>query len=182
MNFFTRTRFLLAVIIILSAIIVAMFATMGYNKYRYNNRQSRSNKENREAHQLQNEKEKSERGRFMAKQLQFTPEQMKEFDNIRDKFHKDINELMDESKQISKDIMEEITSEKPDTSRLKSLSAKFGETQKVQKEMMIKHLLEVRSKCSPSQQANFKKVLRRIENHDRMYRERRQNTEERERK
>lgn len=180
MNFFTKTRFLLAVIIILSAIIVAMFVTMGYNKYRFNNRQNRWGQENREIRQRQNDKEKAERGRFMAKQLELTQEQMKEFDDLRDKFHKELTLLMDESKQISRDIMEEITSENPDTNKLNALSVKFGETQKTQKEMMIKHLLEVRSKCTPSQQANFRKLLRRIENHDRMYRERRQNTEEKE--
>lgn len=182
MNFFTRTRFLLAVIIILSAIIVAMFVTMGYNKYRYNNRQYRWGQENREARQQQNDKEKAERGKFMAKQLQLTPEQIKEFDDLRDKFHNQLEELMDKTRQLSRDIMEEISSENPDTIKLKALSEKFGEAQKEQKEMMVKHLLEIRSKCSPSQQANFRKVLRRIENHDRMYRERRQNTEERERK
>ena len=159
-----------------------MFVTMGYNKYRFNNRQYRWGQENREARQRQNDKEKAERGRFMAKQLQFTPEQMKEFDDIRTKFHEELDELMDDSKRISREIMEEISSENPDTIKLKAFSEKFGETQKAQKEMMIKHLLEIRSKCSPSQQANFKKVLRRIENHNRMYRERRQNTEERENK
>lgn len=182
MNFFTKTRFLLAVIIILSAIIVAMFVTMGYNKYRNNNRQHRWGQENHEFRQRQNDKEKAERGKFMAKQLQLTPEQMKEFDEIRDKFHNQLDELTEKSRQISRDIMEEISSENPDTTRLKALSEQFGEAQKAQKEMMVKHLLEIRSKCSPSQQANFMKVLRRIENHDRMYRERRQNTEERERR
>ena len=178
MNFFTKTRFLLAVIIILSAIIVAMFVTMGYNKYRYNNRQNRWDQENREARQQQNDKGKAERGKFMAKQLQLTPEQIKEFDDLRNKFHNQLEEQMDKTRQLSRDIMEEISSENPDTTKLKVLSEKFGEAQKEQKEMMVKHLLEIRSKCSPTQQANFRKVLRRIENHDRMYRERRQNTEE----
>lgn len=182
MNFFTRTRFLLAVIIILSTIIVAMFVTMGYNKYRYNNRQYRWGQENREVRQRQKNKENVERGKFMAKQLQLTPEQMKEFDDLRETFHDQLDNLMDKSRQLSKEIMEEISSENPDTSKLNTLSALFGETQKVQKKMMAKHLLEIRSKCTPSQQANFRKVLRSIENHDRMYRERRQNTEERERR
>lgn len=182
MNFFTRTRFLLAVIIILSTIIIAMFVTMGYNKYRFNKRQYRWGQEKCEARQRQNDKEKVERGKFMAKQLELTQEQMKEFDNLRDEFHKELTVLIDESKLLSREIMEEITSENPDINKLNTLSKKFGEGQKTQKEMMIKHLLEVRSKCTPSQQANFKKLLRRIENHDRMYRERRQNTGERERK
>ena len=182
MNFFTRTRFLLAVIIILSAIIIAMLGTMGYYKYRFNNRQGRWGQQNREVRQNQNKNDKAERVRFMAKQLQLSPEQMQDFNQIRDKFHKELDKLTDESRRISNEIMEEITSEKPDTSKLFSLSEKFGKIQKIQKEMMIKRLLIVRNKCTPSQQANFKKVLRRIENHNRMYRERRQNTEERENK
>lgn len=176
MNFFTKTRFLIAVIIILSAIIVAMFITMGYNRYRNTHRNSRDI-ENREVRQMRNAKEREERGRFMAKQLQLTPEQMRDFNEIREKFHDDFEELLDESRKISRDIMEEITSEKPDTNELNALAEKFGASQKAQKQMMINHLLEIRSKCNPSQQANFKKVLKRIENQGRMYRERRQNTE-----
>lgn len=164
MNFFTKTKFLIAIIIILSAIVLSIFGTLGYHHYRM-------------IHRERNESRERQPGKFIANQLQLTPEQIKEFDSLREKFHSESDLLIKDSRDISRNIMEEIMSEKPDTIKLKSLAEKFGELQKIQKQIMIKHLLEVRGKCSVSQQASFKKLLRQIEKHDGMYREGRQNTE-----
>lgn len=171
MNFFTKTKFLIAVIIILSAIILAIFGTLGYHSF------SMNKKNNAEA------RENPQPGRFMAKQLQLTPEQIKEFDSFREKFHAESTTLTRDSRDISKDIMDEIMSENPDIGKLKTLAERFGKLQAQQKQIMINHLLEIRSKCSSSQQGNFKKLVKQMENHDRtrMNREKRRNNERRER-
>jgi len=102
---------------------------------------------------------------------------VKEFDGLRENFHAEAGALLKESKDISKDIMEELISENPNIEKLKELAEKYGKVEEKQKQMMIDHLLEVKGKCSGSQQANFKRLLRQIENHDRnrMNRERRRN-------
>ena len=169
MNFFTKTKFLIAVIIILSAIILAIFGTMGVHHF---NMDRRGNNESRENPQP---------GKFIAKQLHLTPEQIKEFDSLREKFHSETNTLIKDSKDISRDIMEEIVSEKPDIVKLKAFAEKFGKLQEQQKQLMIDHLLEIKGKCSDSQKVNFKKLLQQMENHERMKRERSRNNEGRER-
>jgi len=175
MNFFTKTRILIGVIIILSAIILAMLGTMSYHRFESHRRDIRENRGNRNDRA---ERENRQPGKYMAKQLQLTPEQIKDFDQLRDKYHSETDVIMKESREISNKVMEEIFSDNPNKVKLDSLSKKFGELQSKQKQLMYEHLLEIRSKCTDSQQANFKKLLRKIENHNRMYRERRQNTEE----
>lgn len=164
MNFFTKTKFLVAVIIVLSAIILAILGTIGYQVYQH------------ERFSDDRVRETNQGGRYMAKQLQLTHEQIKEFDSLRERFHDESDKLIRDSRKVSKEIMEEIMSENPDTEKLSTLAKTFGEVQEEQKQMMIKHLLEIRSKCTVSQQANFKKLLRQIEKHEGMYRERRRNT------
>jgi len=176
MNFFTKTKILIGVIIILSAIILAMLGTMSYHRFESHQRDSRENRENRNDREIG---ENRQPGKYMAKQLQLTPEQIKEFDQLRNKYHSETDVIMKESRDISNKVMEEVFSDNPNKVKLDSLSKKFGELQSKQKQLMYEHLLEIRSKCTDSQQANFKKLLRKIENHNRMYRERRQNTESR---
>jgi len=170
MNFFTKTKLLIAIIVILSAIIISILGTMGYHRYTMDRRERIESRDRQP-------------GKFIAKQLKLTPEQIKEFDSLRENFHAESSKRMKESRDISQEIMEEMMSEKPDTEKLKSLAQKFGKIQEQQKVMMINHLLEIKGKCSESQQGYFKKLLRQIENHDRnrMNRERRRNNEGRER-
>jgi hypothetical protein len=167
MNFFTKTKFLIAVIIVLSATIIAIFGTMGYHYFRF---ERESNDRPRENKQM---------AKYVAKQLQLSPEQVIQFDSLREKFHGESVALTRDSRKVSIEIMEEIMSEKPDISKLKLLAEKFGKMQENQKQLMIDHLLEVRSKCNPSQQVHFRKLIRQMENHEQ--RERNRNAEGRRR-
>jgi hypothetical protein len=167
MNFFTKTKFLIAVIILLSAIILAIFGTMSYHRFTMSKKEVNSTRDNFQP------------GRYIAKQLRLTADQIKEFDSLRENFHSESRELSKESNDISKDIMEEIMSESPNIDTLKSLTKKYGKVQEQQKQIMINHLIEIRGKCSTSQQASFKKLMKQIENHERGNRERDRNAEKR---
>ena len=160
MNFFTKTKFLIAVIIVLSAIILAIFGTMGYHYFRFERENNVNPRENRQI------------AGYVGKQLQLSPEQIIQIDTLRESFRKESNSLVRETRLVSKEIMEEITSDSPDVAKLKTLAQKFGELQQKQKQMMIDHLLQVRGKCNPNQQMNFKKFIRQMEKHERMARER----------
>jgi Spy/CpxP family protein refolding chaperone len=166
MNFFKKTKFLIAVIIILSAIILAIFGTMGFHHYSMERRE-------------RNEFREHQPGKYIANQLQLTPEQIKDFDSLRDKFHSELEAITKDSKDVSREIMEEIMSDKPDTTKLRVLAEKFGKQQEQQKQITINHLLEIKGKCSVSQQAYFKKLIKQMENHDRENRERVRNNERR---
>ena len=153
MNFFTKTKFLIAVIIVLSAIIIAIFGTVGYHYFRFEKAQS------------DKPQGKNQGARYMAKQLRLTPEQEIQIDTLRERFHRVADALEVSSRSISKEIMEELTSENPDTVKLKALAEEFGKLQKEQKQVTINHLLEVRSMCSFNQQKPFRKFIRQMENH-----------------
>jgi len=155
MNFFSKTKFLVAVIIVQSAIILAIVGTMGYHFFRF------------EREFRERPRDNNQMAKYVAKQLQLTPEQIVQFDSLRDRFHEESDRLMHESRVISKNIMDEITSEKPDIDKLNELATKFGKLQEEQKHVMINHLLEIRSKCNTSQQMNFKKLVQRMERHER---------------
>jgi len=167
MNFFTKTKFLIAIIIILSAIILSILGTMGYHQFKMERREKKESRERQP-------------GKYIAKQLQLSPEQIKEFDLLREKFHAELEVLIKDSKDISKDIMDEIMSEKPDTTKLKALAEKFGKQQEQQKQLTINHLLEIKGKCTTSQQGYFKRLIKQLENHDRIDRERGRNSNRRE--
>jgi len=154
MNFFTKTKFLIAVIIVLSAIIIAIFGTIGFHYIKYEKRSIVKPKDNQQP------------GRFMAKQLMLTPEQIKEFDSLRNKFHEDLNSLTKDIKSTSRSINEEIISENSSQTKLDSLAKRFGELQSQQKTIMINHFLEIKGKCNPKQRTNFYKFLKRMENRD----------------
>lgn len=163
MNFFTKTKMLIAVIIILSAIILAIFGTMGYHHFKMVKKENIEFRNNQQP------------GKFMARQLQLTDDQIKEFDSLRENFRTETNALIKDSRDISRDIMEEIMSDNPDINKLKTLAEKYGKLQEQEKQLMIEHLLDVKGKCTPSQQANFKKLIKQLESHDRMSRERHRN-------
>jgi len=126
-------------------------------------------------------RDNNQMAKYVAKQLQLTPEQISEFDSLRDKFRRESDNLIGESMDVSKDIMDEITSEKSDIAKLKTLAEKFGKLQEEQKQMMIDHLLELKGKCTASQQMNFKKLIQRMDRHERKEREREHNPEGRHR-
>ena len=155
MNFFTKTKFLLAVIVVLTAIIVAMLGTIGYHYIRFVYHDDARPRDNQQP------------GVYMAKQLKLTPEQVSEFQMLRDEFHKKLNDLNKEIHSTSKQIMDEIMSDESNKVTLDSLASRFGDLQTQQKELMINHLLEVKSKCTPAQKGNFSKFLRKMENIER---------------
>jgi len=169
MNFFTKTKFLVAIIIVLSAIILAIFGTIGFHYFRYERLSNDRPQENNQG------------AKYMAKQLELNSDQTAQLETLRDRFHKESSTLMSNSRNISTDIMNEITAENPDMVKLKDLAEKFGKVQEEQKLMMINHLLEVKGKCNCSQKMQFKKFIRKMEKHEQMNRQRNRNSERRQR-
>lgn len=154
MNFFTKTKLLLATIVILSTIIIAILGTIGFHYFRNSNRVHEKPMVNQQP------------GMFMAKQLKLSPDQIKEFDSLRDKFHENLNTLESDIKSTSKNIMEEIISENTNRDKLDSLAKRFGDLQTQQKTITISHLLEVKGKLDQEQRTNFSKFLKRMEKRD----------------
>lgn len=163
MNFFTKTKILIAVIIVLSAIIIAMLGTIGFHYFKFERRT------------LDQPKENIQPGQYMAKQLKLTPEQMHEFDSLRENFHAELNKLSKEIQSTSKEIAEKIVSENPNRDSLMILAERFGQLQKQQKMIMIKHLLDIKGGCSAQQKECFTRLIKQMERRDGMDGERHRN-------
>lgn len=150
MNFFTKTRVLVTIIIVLAAMNLAVLFTIGYHytKYKYSDKREKVNSDRP--------------GRFMAKQMHLDQEQIEHFDNSRDDFMKESNLIMSEIRETSKQIFDEIAKENTDTLKLKELNEKFGNLHKQQKQLMTNHLLNIKNSCTPQQQKHFQKFLHRM--------------------
>ena len=168
MNFFTRTKFLIAVIVIQSAFLLAIIGTMSYHFFRFQREHQEMPRFEPRGEPRDEPKHDKQMSRYVAKRLQFTPEQIFQFDSLRETFHNESELLTVESRKIQKSIMDEIVSENTDIAKLKELVQKFGKLKEQQKQVMVNHLLEVKSRCTPHQQANFKKLVQQMAKHERI--------------
>lgn len=154
MNFLTKTRFLVIVIIIETVLLVTILATFGYRYYSYN----QDRREYRESR-----KDRPEQPRdFMAKALNLSPEQKDEFRMLKGKFHKSFDTLEVQIRNINKLLTEEVVKDEPNQQTIDSLIEEFSQIQREQKRVMVEHLIEVKAKCTPEQQAKFNKFIRRM--------------------
>jgi Spy/CpxP family protein refolding chaperone len=98
----------------------------------------------------------------MVKELNLSPEQKDEFRMLKSKFHQQFDTLEMQSRNINKLLTEEIVKENPDSKLIDSLINRFSEIQRSQKQVMVNHLLEVKSTCNPEQQAKFNRFVCRM--------------------
>ncbi len=152
MNFFTKTRVLVSIIVVLAALNLATLGTVGYHIIK-----SRSEK-------IPEMNRREQPGRFMARQMQMTDDQFNDFERSRADFMKKSNEVMNEIRKTSRLILDEIGNENPDKQKLNEYSITYGNLHMQQKQMMIDHLLEIKAKCTPQQRDHFKQFIKRMEN------------------
>lgn len=154
MNFLTKTRFLVIVIIIETVLLVTILATFGYRYYSY----KQDRREYRESR-----KDRPEQPRdFMAKALNLSPEQRDEFRMLKRKFHQSFDTIESQIRNIDKLLTEEVVKDEPNQQTIDSLIEEFGKVQQEQKRVMVEHLLEIKDKCTPEQQEKFSKFIRRM--------------------
>lgn len=154
MNFLTKTRFRVIVIIIETVLLVTILATFGYRYYNYT-------QDRREYRESRNKSPEQPRD-FMAKALNLTPEQRDDFRMLKRKFHQSFDTLDLQMRNIDNLLTEEVVKDQPNQQTIDSLIKKFGQVQQEQKRVMVEHLMEVKAKCTPEQQAKFNKFLRRM--------------------
>lgn len=151
MNFLTKTRFLVIVIIIETVLLVTILATFGYRYYSYN----QDRREYRESRKDRPEQHRD----FMAKALNLTLEQRDDFRMLKAKFHKSFDTLEVQIRDINKLLTEEVVKDEPNKQTIDSLIEQFSQVQREQKIAMVEHLMEIKSKCRPEQQEKFNKFI-----------------------
>ncbi len=157
MNFFTKTRVLIGAVILLAAINVAVIATIGF-------------------HFINAPKElppiapnEIQRTRFIANELNLTPEQREEFKELRDQFMRDVQSVKNEIKNTYKLSMIELSKDKPDNHILDSLSDEIARLHRKHHKVTIEHFKKVKEVAiTPEQQEHFKRMFYRMMDRDQM--------------
>lgn len=152
MNYFTRTRVLIAIIVVLAITLLAALGTMVYGYYKQKQITERF---------MNNPGERMERqAQFIRQRLNLTPEQEEVFRRSRDEFHEKTFEVNKEIEQVSVEILNEISAPEPDQKRIESLVNRFGELHKIQKQIMVEHLMQIKNACTPEQFGKFQRILK----------------------
>lgn len=151
MNFLTKTRVLVIAVVVLALTVISILGTMGYHYYRNSESKNDGSRE-----------QMAEPGRRMAHIMQLTPEQMAEFEGLRDKFYSQWVEFETAIQEVTRQTMDEIAADSPDSALIARKVAEYGQLQAKQRELMVEHLLQVKSKCTPEQQKRFRKLLHRM--------------------
>lgn len=152
MNYFTKTRVLIAVIVVLAITLLATMGTMVYGYYRQKllANQFASNPQGRMEQQAQ----------FLSNRLELTPEQEDIFRKSRDKFHTNTVDIKRKIQKVSVDIIIELSAPEPNLELIDSLIKQYGKLHETEKKIMIDHLLEIKSAFTPEQFDKFQEIVR----------------------
>lgn len=153
MNYIAKTRILIVTVVILSVLLISLLVTMGYRYYTM--RRANFEMQNQPLNDRQP-------GEPLSRALKLSPEQEEDFAVIRKNFHLKFDSLDFEIRNVSKAIMDELSVDNPDKNKLEELIQKYGELQIAQKQVMVNHLLDVKSMCNPEQQQRFCRMVRRM--------------------
>jgi Spy/CpxP family protein refolding chaperone len=150
MNFFTKTRLLVGAVILLAAINIAVLGTIGF-------------------HFLFTPKdfpveppEEIERTRFLAKELDLSPDQIEEFKELREQFIHDIQSVRMSLRATYKLSMQELSKEEPDSIYLDSISNEIATLHRKHHVITIEHFKRVKRVATPDQQERFQRMFYRM--------------------
>jgi Spy/CpxP family protein refolding chaperone len=150
MNYFTKYRILIGVVILLAAINIAILATLGFHHITPKETQTPP-------------PEAEQQGIRIARELNLTPEQNKMYHNLRQTYFMQTQENRIALQQNYGQIMNELSSPNPDTVLLNSLALQIGKLHVEQQHATIDHFLTLQSICSEEQykrlQQHFKRRM-----------------------
>lgn len=143
MNYFLKIRFGVWIVIILTAINLATLGTILYKNYKIRC-------ENRDNHDhlpaIKNNK-----GSFMQRELSLTPEQEAEFKDMRIAFFSSAKILFDSLEYNRLLLVRELIQFNGDTTDIYKTTDEMGRIYGLIKHNTAKHILRLRSKCTPEQ-------------------------------
>jgi len=155
MNFLTKNRILVIVVVILSLLLLSILGGLGYGYYRTKRASQLPPPASRFEHQAA----------FISRTLNFSPAQNEQFIRLGERFHFKFDSLATQLRQVSAEINSEITQPEVDTLKLNGLINRYANLQRQQKELSVRHLMDVRAICNPDQQQHFCRMARQINRH-----------------
>jgi len=158
MNYFTKTRILVIIIILLAITLIATVGTMVYGYYNHRDLVKRFDENPQARTERQNE--------FLREKLNLSDEQIEVFKSSRESFHEQTLEVNKEIEGVTLELIDEISAENPNPKIIDSLIDRYGELHKIQRRIMADHLLEIKEACRPDQFNEFKRILRRTQKYN----------------
>lgn len=151
MNYFTKTRILITIIVVLAITLLATIGTMVYSYYKQ--KQVTERFSNNPSEQMDRQ------AQYLNQRLNLTPEQQDMFCISRNEFHNKTIELNRQIQRVSVEIINELSAPEPNSKLIDSLIEQYGELHKIQKQNMVDHLTEIKSVCTPEQFNEFQRIL-----------------------
>ncbi|MBN1989853.1 MAG: periplasmic heavy metal sensor [Bacteroidales bacterium] len=135
---------LIAIVVVLAAMNIATLGTIAFG---YFNQQKTKVQTPRTERPLLRDKAE----RLMVRELNLTPEQAEEFKSLRDEFRTETAPVMQQIRQLNKEIFDELSKETPSEGVLIEKADKVGLLYGEHRALTVKHMLKVRGICSPEQ-------------------------------
>jgi Spy/CpxP family protein refolding chaperone len=148
MNYFEKTRIYIFIIIILVIFNISAITAIIYH-FRSEHRKMRPDKE--EAH---------DRGRHLADKIGFDKAQAVQFDSLRADFGRKAKTIMNTIQEKKLEIMNEFTSENPDTAKLYQITKEIGNLHTDMRRLSISHFMNVKKLCTPEQKVKLLDLFR----------------------
>lgn len=157
MNFFTQNRILVGAVILLAAINLAILGTIGFRfiKSNYIPDEPPMRREHME---------------FITRELELTPEQEIQFEELRREYSNQNQVLRTELRDRHRLIMKELSSPQPNRDVMDSIADQIAELHYEQQQATIDHLMKLREICTYEQYVQLQHLFMRTMNREPMNR------------
>ncbi len=153
MNYFTKRRILIWIIILLSAINISAVSTIVYHVYFQNDNETFVD-------EAPIDVPRSRLGRFFRDELQLTPEQHNEFRRLRQQYHQNTWNITHTMRGKRLEILKEMSKQKPDTLYLHQLAKDIGLLHTELKMETCRFYLDMKQQCTPDQQQKLFRIFK----------------------
>jgi Spy/CpxP family protein refolding chaperone len=155
MNFLTKNRLLIGAVVLLAAINIAILATIGYHHLPQKDDSA-------------DQTERPDHSRMMARELELTPEQVIQFEELRKEYAEQNQLLRRELNERYRLIMTELSAPEPNNAFLDSVAKDIGKLHTDQQKATIQHFLELREICSLDQSKQLQRLFKRMMSNNQM--------------
>jgi Heavy-metal resistance len=152
MNYFERTRLYLFIIIVLVIFNITAIVAIVYH-LRSEHRQMRPDRE-----------DNRDRGRHLADKIGFDKVQAVQFDTLRADFGRKAKVIMNSIQEKKLEMLNEFTSETPDTAKLYQLTREIGNLHAAMRRLSIDHFLAIKKISTAEQKAKLLGLFRNLMN------------------
>ena len=146
MNYFTKKRMAIWVIIFLLITNIATLATICYHRWNFKNRMM-----NNPHHKIE---------AFIKNELNLNAKQTEDYRKIKEEFRKERTTLSEKIQQNHAAMFDQYSIANPDTAKLNIIAKENGEFFKKMSQMSIKHFFNLRNICDEKQKVKLSGVYK----------------------